>query len=208
MTHVNLSLGFIPYLWLQLECTQVETAVEYRCLHNKLTKFLNRIKTTKHISHKYINAMVNLQNQLSTLESKLAAYNPMTMKCCMDTCTTSPTECWNFIIKHIMKCNLRVNIDNAFQKMCKGTINRIKRRQNKAKREMCQRNTASCAPTAAYINSHGQGPADRNFDHNLEYKSAQISPTAFISWNFCLVHVDKLQNKDDFTALHMGKFTI
>ena len=132
------SLGFTLYLWLQFQCTQVKTAVEYQRLHNKLTKFLSRIKTTKDIIRGCIKAMVNLQNQLSTLESKLAAYNRMAIKCCMDACTMSPAECWNYIIKHIMKCNSRINIDNVFRKMCVGTNDRINCMQNKAKRELCQ----------------------------------------------------------------------
>ena len=71
----------------------MDTADEHRRSHNELTKFLSRGETAEGLSDKCILAIVELQNQLKSCESKLAAYNRMYMKCSMDACTTSPAEC-------------------------------------------------------------------------------------------------------------------
>ena len=196
------------YLWLQFQCTQIETAVEYRRSHNELTRFLGYKKTKDVLSTECIKAVVTLQNSLRTRESKLAGYQRNDRKCCMEACTTSPAECWNWVTKHVFKCNSRTKITNSFRKMCTGTDERIKRRQNKAKRELGKRNTASCAPTAAYINQRGQGLADRNFDHSLDFKSAQLGPNRFLAWNFGLVDKDELDDVDDFSSIRMCEFKL
>ena len=148
-------LWFTLYLWLQFQCTQIETSIEYGRSHNEHTKFLSCLETSGVLSHGCIKAIVNLQNQLRKLESKLAAYNRMNIERCMNVCTTLLAECWNFVIKHIMKWNSRVNIDNTFQKMCIGTDDCIQCRHHKAKREMYKQSTASCAPMVGYINRYG-----------------------------------------------------
>ena len=147
-----------------------------------------------------------ITNELKSRESKLAVYKHMYMKCSMDACTTSPVEGWNYVIKHVFKCNSRVKIENSFRKICVGMNDRIKRRHNKAKREMTTQNMASRAPTAAYVNDQGQGLADRNFDYSMEFKSAQIGPQSFIAWNFDLVGIGDYQENDDFTPLRMGTY--
>ena len=91
--------------------------------------------------------------------------------------------------------------------MCVGTDERIRRRQNKAKRELGKRNTASCAPTAGYINQRGQGLADRNFDDSLDFKSAQLGPTSFIAWNFGLVDEEDLEDVDDLSNIRLCEST-
>ena len=43
---------------------------------------------------------------------------------------------------------------------------------------------ASCAPTNDYIIQEGQGQIDWCFSQRLKCKSAQVSPTQFLVWNF------------------------
>ena len=124
----------------------------------------------------------------------------------MDACTTSPAKANNYCVKHIFKCNSRQKLEKSMQKVCQGTDQRLQKRQATAKRELSKRNAASCAPTAAYLTQRGQGLGDRNFDHSLKFKSAQIGPKKFIAWNFDLVDPDETQDVDDFTALKLGTF--
>ena len=161
--------------------TTIETQVEYLRSLKDLTIFLGCKDTKKALSKECILAIIELQNSLRSRESKLAGYRPINRKNTIDACTTSPVEGHNYSIKHIFKCTSRMRLEKGFVRPCKGTDDRIKRRQNKTKREMSKTNMASCAPTAAYINKSGQGLADRNFDNSLNFKSAQVGPYSFIA---------------------------
>ena len=90
------------------------------------------------------------------------------------------------------------------RKLCEGSDDRLQKRQNSAKRELTMRNTASRAPTANYLSWQGQGLGDRNFDHSLNFKSAQIGPDKWIAWNFDLVDRDETQDESDFSKLRLG----
>ena len=176
--------------------------------HNELSMFLGSPETKKVLSTECVLAVIQLQNSLRSRESKLAAYQRMTRKNTMDACTTSPAESNNYSIKHIFECTSRVNIDKAVTKVCTGTDDRIKRRKNKAMRSLGKRNTASCAPTAPYLNIAGQGLGDRNFDDSIAYKSAQLDHDSFISWNFDVIDIDETNDDDEFSHLRMCKYFV
>ena len=69
---------------------------------------------------------------------------------------------------------------------------------------MSKTNMASCAPAAPFISKSGQGLADRNFDHSLDFKSAQVGPYSFIAWNFDVVDLDETEDDYVFAHLRMG----
>ena len=68
--------------------------------------------------------------------------------------------------------------------MIDGFDNRLRRRRNTARRDMLMTNNALCAPTKHLFIKQGQGLIDRNHDRSEYYKSAQIGPYRWLSWNF------------------------
>ena len=201
----HLLIGVVTYLWLQFQCTDVETQAEYNRSHNELTKFLGEEETLSVLSSECMKAIIELQGKLRTREHKLAAYQRMNRKNTMDACTTSPAEANNFCIKHIFKCNFRKKIENSMKQVCQGTDRRLIKQLDAAKQTLSKRNAASRAPTVAYLTQRGQSLGDRNFDNSLKFKSAQVGPTKFIAVNCDLVDPDDTQDVDDFTALKLGK---
>lgn len=135
----------------------------------------------------------------------MAGYQRMDRKCCMDACTTSPAESMNNTIKHhSSKTNSRMNLDTSMRKIITGITNRLKRRHNQADREMSKKNNASRAPTKDYIIAKGQRLADRNFDASIDSKSAQLGVASWIVWDFDLVKVEDLNEKECLKDLKLA----
>ena len=145
-----------------------ETPMEYRRTHNELTRFLNLGTTVTVLEMECIKSITELQMNLKSKESKLAAYQRFDLKCSMEACTTSPAESMNHSIKHTAsKVNSRVNLDNSLCKIVNGVTNRLQRRQKLAHREMNQNNLSSKSPTREYLIQKGQGLADQFYDDSL-----------------------------------------
>ena len=154
-----------------------ETPMEYRRTHNELTRFLNLGTTVTVLGMECIKSITELQMNLKSKESKLAAYQRFDLKCSMEACTTSPAESMNHSIKHTAsKVNSRVNLDNSLCKIVNGVTNRLQRRQKLAHREMNQNNLSSKSPTREYLIQKGQGLADQCYPSN----SFTIFPIIFI----------------------------
>ena len=179
-----------------------ETPMEYRRTHNELTRFLNLGTTVTVLGMECIKSITELQMNLKSKESKLAAYQRFDLKCSMEACTTSPAESMNHSIKHTAsKVNSRVNLDNSLCKIVNGVTNRLQRRQKLAHREMNQNNLSSKSPTREYLIQKGQGLADQFYDDSLKLKSARLGFNSLISWNFDLIDteiLDQVDNLGDF----------
>jgi len=149
-----------------------------------------------------IKSITELQMNLKSKESKLAAYQCFDLKCSMEACTTSSAESMNHSIKHTAsKVNSRVNLDNSLCKIVNGVTNRLQRRQKLAHREMNQNNLSSKSPTREYLIQKGQGLADQFYDDSLKLKSARLGFNSLISWNFDLVDTEilhQVNNLGDF----------
>ncbi len=197
------------YMWLQQQCTECETIEEYERSMAELHEFLEREDTKKVLSPECIKAMIELQLSVQTKIAKLGGFRRMDRKNCMDAMTTSPAESNNNAIKHsTTTANSRKNIDGMMSDVVRGINSRLHRRRNEALRELGQNNTSSRAPTMKYITRKGQAIADQNFDNCCRKKSAQLSETEFITWNFDVVDEEELANGDCISDLHFGEMFI
>jgi len=177
--------GQLIFTWLLSQSTDCTTKEEYDRSHEELSQFLYLPEVVGVLGEDCINAVISLQENLRSKESKLAGYMRNDIKSCMDACTTSPVEGNNRVIKHGPSfINSRMNLDKTMARLMKGVNNRLQRRRNRARRELNETNNASCAPTKDYVIRKGQALIDRNYDARLHQKSSQLGPLRFISWNF------------------------
>ena len=113
-------------MWLQQQCTDVESKVEYDLSVSLLKDFLRLEETSRVLSKKCIKAVLGLLDKLQAKEYKLANYQRMDRKNCMDSCTTSPVESQNNAIKHGPNAvSSNMNMDRSTGKMLEGVNNRL-----------------------------------------------------------------------------------
>ena len=137
------------YLWFVSQSTQTETPEEYRRNKNALKLFLHRQETKKAISVQCRKAVLDLQLNLNEKKSKLAGYQRMDRRNCMEAMTTSPAESNNNFIKHFSsQVSSKTNIDNSTIQILAGILKRLIDRLADAERELGTRNKASRSPTA------------------------------------------------------------
>ena len=77
-----------------------------------------------------------------------------------------------------------MDLDKSTKRMIDGFNNRLHRRRNTARRDKLMTNNASYAPTKHLFVKRGQGLIAHNHDRSEYYKSAQIGPYRWLSWNF------------------------
>ena len=172
-------------MWLQQQCTDVESKVEYDLSVSLLKDFLRLEETSRVLSKKCIKAVLGLLDKLQAKEYKLANYQRMDRKNCMDSCTTSPVESQNNAIKHGPNAvSSNMNMDRSTGKMLEGVNNRLQERRNHAFRELNHSNHSSSAPTRDFVTPHGQRLMDRFYDLRHHCKSAQIAPGVWRVWDF------------------------
>ena len=136
--------------------------------HEELSQFIYLPEVVGVLGEDCINAVISLQENLRSKESKLAGYMRTDIKSCMDACTTSPVDGNNRVIKHGPSfINSRMNLDKTMARLMKGVNNRLQRRRNRARRELNETNNASCAPTKDFVIRKGQALIDRNYDARL-----------------------------------------
>ena len=151
-------LGLVVYNWIVSQTSNCQTRLEYGKSHEELSQFLSRNGTKSALGTKCIQSMMELQMSLKTKESKLAGYLRQDIKCSMEACTTSPSECQNRFTKHIeSKINSQMNLSSSIRNLIDKNDGRIKRNDNGAIRELASENVSSYAPTKSYLIRKGQG---------------------------------------------------
>ena len=190
-------------MWLQQTLLECENVEEYDHSRKELNHFLPWKKDNGGLSPECIHAILDLQSKMLTREEKLAGYNRMDRKNCMDAATTSPVEGTNRWIKKYLNITSKRCVDRSLPKIIMSTNECLIRRHNLANRQLTKRNTASRAPTAKYINAHGQALADHNYDSSITLKYAQLDVDSFIVWNFDIVEPSDMDKVHDFSDLRI-----
>ena len=166
-------------------CKDCHSPAEYNRYHAELSCFLEDNDTVRAIGREAVTAVFQLKQTLRDKENKLAGYVRHGMKNHMHAMTTSPTEGQN---KHIRHGPDQIGQKYQTHKALRRMLNRIERtfnhRKDRAHAELFQNTLFSNAWTRDYLIRKGQALIDRNHAKRRHGKSACLSVTNFIAWNF------------------------
>ena len=77
-----------------------------------------------------ITAIIELQINFQTKESKLAEYHQKGLQCSMEACTISPAESMNCALKHkSLKLSSMMNLDKSLNRLIDGISTRLRNRK-------------------------------------------------------------------------------
>ena len=113
---------------------------------------------------------------LAVKEDTHAKYVQRSIKNCIDAMTPTPIKAQNKVIKHSLDyVNRNFHIDKSLSKIVQTTPKQLWHTLRAAKKGDVQFNNASKAPTRHDSICKGRALIDRNQDHRLHLKSAQVA---------------------------------
>ena len=158
----------------------------YNRYHAELLCFLEERNTVKALSRDGVAAVFQLKRTIRDKEhNKLAGYVRHGVKNHMHAMTTSPTEGQNLHLRHGPdKIGQKYQTHKAMWRL----LNRIERTFNQRKQRahagLFNDALFSSAWTRDYLIRKGQALIDRNHAKHRHVKSALLSFSEFIAWNF------------------------
>ena len=158
---------------------------EYNRYHAELSYFLEERDTVKALSRDGVAAVFQLKHTLRGKEHKLAGYVRHSVKNHMHAMTTSPTKGQHLHLRHVPdKIGQKYQTHKAMRRL----LNRIERTFNQRKQRahagLFNDALFSSAWTRDYLIRKEQALIDRNHAKHRHVKSALLSFSEFIAWNF------------------------
>ena len=178
-------VGDLLFQWFMKMSTSCRNRSEYNRYHATLTMFLSLPTTRAALSKKCIDAVKSMKRDLRAREHKLAGYVRHGLKSHMLAMTTSPVEGQN---KHLRHGEDRVGVKYQTNRSLLRIITRAQRnfraRKARAYDELARNCVFSNAWTGTYLIRKGQALVDRFHSQRRVLKSARLSQTVYITWNF------------------------
>ena len=158
---------------------------EFNRYHAELSYFLEERDTVRALCREAVTAIFQLKRTLRAKEHKLARYVRHGMKNHMHAMTTSPTKGQNVHLRHGPdQMGHKYQTHKTLRRMLNRIESNFRHRKHRASAELFKNARFSSTWTRDYLIKKEQALIDRNHAKRQHVKSARLSLTDFIAWNF------------------------